>query len=128
MKAAFLGALKAAAPFLLSLLYVVQDAIIGASIDVPHTKVLIAGAITSFVVYLVPNLVGGGRLLGALKAVAPAALALLYVLIDAVFGDPIDVANVKVLLTGAFLSVVVYLLPNVHQVDTVPAFDHVSRP
>ena len=112
MKAKFLGALKAAAPFLLSLLYVVQDAITGASIDVPHTKVLIAGAIVSFVVYLVPNLVGS-VVLGALKAIAPTALALLYVLIDAVFGDPVDVSNVKVLITGAFLSVVVYFLPNV---------------
>lgn len=112
MKAKFLGALKAAAPFLLSLAYTAADALSGAPVDVGNTKALIAGAITSFVVYIVPNLVGG-RVLGALKALVPTGLALLTIAINAAFGDPLDLSNVRTLVVGGVLSVVVYLLPNV---------------
>lgn len=56
MKAKFLGALKAASPFLLSLLYVGVDAAFGDPVDVSNAHALVAGLIGSVVVYFVPNL------------------------------------------------------------------------
>ena len=55
-----LGALKAAAPTLLSLTYVCVDAVFGTPVDITHLKALVIGLITSIVVYYVPNLSTGG--------------------------------------------------------------------
>lgn len=56
MKSQILGALKAVAPFLLSLGYVGLDAAFGDPVDKADVKWLIAGAVTAAVVYFVPNL------------------------------------------------------------------------
>lgn len=53
------------------------------------------------------------KTLGALKAIAPFGLSLSYVGLDALFGDPVDKADVKWLVAGAITGLVVYFLPNV---------------
>lgn len=56
MKAKFLGALKAAAPTLLSLAYVAVDAVFGTQVDLTQVHALVIGLVTSVVVWFVPNL------------------------------------------------------------------------
>ena len=56
------------------------------------------------------------KLLGALKAVAPFVLSLVYVGVDELFGTPIDSTNVKALILGAITSLAVYLVPNIKSV------------
>lgn len=56
MKQKILGALKAAAPFLLSLSYVAIDAAFGDPVNKADVKWLVAGGLTAIVVYFVPNL------------------------------------------------------------------------
>lgn len=60
MKTRILGALKAAAPFLLSLAYVAVDKVFGTPIDVTEVQALVTGLLTAVVVYFVPN-VGPAR-------------------------------------------------------------------
>lgn len=52
------------------------------------------------------------RILGALKAAAPTLLSLTYIAVDAVFGTPVDVSQLKALVVGLITSVVVFYVPN----------------
>ena len=52
------------------------------------------------------------RLLGALKAAAPTLLSLTYIAVDAVFGTPVDISQLKALVVGLITSVVVWFVPN----------------
>lgn len=56
MKARILGALKAAAPSLLALAYVLVDIITGATVDGSTLRPILYGLVASVAVYLVPNL------------------------------------------------------------------------
>lgn len=51
-----LGALKAAAPSILSLAYVGVDILLGAPVDSSTLQPILYGLVTSVAVYLVPNL------------------------------------------------------------------------
>lgn len=55
-----LGALKAAAPSLLSLAYVLVDVLLGAPVDGGTLQPILYGLVTSVAVYLVPNIRTGG--------------------------------------------------------------------
>ena len=52
------------------------------------------------------------RILGALKAAAPTLLSLTYIAVDAVFGTPVDISQLKALVVGLVTSVAVYYTPN----------------
>lgn len=56
MKKTLLGALKAVVPFAVAALLVGVDALFGKPVDLEYLHVLVVGAITSFFVYLIPNL------------------------------------------------------------------------
>jgi len=55
-----LGALKAAAPSILSLAYVGVDLLLGAPLDTSTLQPILIGLVTSIAVYLVPNIRTGG--------------------------------------------------------------------
>jgi hypothetical protein len=55
-----LGALKAAAPSLLSLAYVAVDVLLGAPVNTDTLQPILYGLVTSIAVYLVPNIRTGG--------------------------------------------------------------------
>lgn len=60
MSSFLLGALKAAAPSLLSLAYVGVDLLTGAPFDVGTLQPILYGLVTSLAVYLVPNIQTAG--------------------------------------------------------------------
>lgn len=111
MREFLLGALKALVPAGVAALALITNWIAGSPVDVDAWHTLIVGGIGSLVVYAVPNLPGEG-VFALLKALVPAAGAALVIVVNAVFGEPLDVANLRLLAAGAVTSIVVFLVPN----------------
>lgn len=113
MRSFLLGALKALTPAGATALALLTNWIAGSPADVNAVHALIVGAIGSLVVYSVPNIPGRG--IGSLaKALVPVVGSALVLLVNHVFGDPLDVDALRALAAGAVTSVVVFLVPNLH--------------
>ncbi len=111
MRSFILGALKALTPAGVTALALITNWIAGSPVDVDAVQALIVGGIGSLVVYAVPNIPGAG-VLGLAKALVPVAGSALVLLVNHLFGDPLDVDALRALAAGAVTSIVVYLVPN----------------
>lgn len=121
----FLGALKALTPAGVTALALLTNWIAGGPADVNAVQALIVGAIGSLVVYAVPNLPGHG-VFALAKALVPIAGSALVIVVNHLFGSPLDVDALRALAAGAVTSIVVYLVPNLQtggpqeSAETVP--------
>ena len=106
-----LGALKALTPAATAALALLVNWIAGSPLDLDALHTLIVGAIASLVVYAVPNLPDHG-VLHLAKALVPIAGSALVILVNHLFGDPLDVDALRALAAGAVTSIVVFLVPN----------------
>lgn len=106
-----LGALKALTPAGVTALALITNWIAGSPVDVDAWHALAVGAIGSLVVYAVPNLPDRG-ILKLAKALVPIVGAALVLVVNHVFGEPLDVDALRALAAGAVTSIVVYFVPN----------------
>ena len=106
-----LGALKALTPAAAAALALITNWIAGSPLDVDAWHALVVGAIGSLVVYAVPNIPNRG-ILGLAKALVPVVGSALVILVNDVFGQPLDIDGLRALAAGAVTSIVVYLVPN----------------
>ena len=111
MRTFLLGALKALTPAGITGLTLLTNWIAGSPLDIDAVQALIVGAIGSLVVYAVPNLPGHG-VFALAKALVPIAGSALVIVVNHLFGSPLDVDALRALAAGAVTSIVVYLVPN----------------
>lgn len=112
----FLGALKALVPAGVAALALVTNWIAGSPVDVVAWQALLVGVVGSLVVYAVPNLPDGGVFRLA-KALVPLVGGALVLLLNHLFGEPLDVDALRGLAASAVTAIVVYLVPNLQTGD-----------